>query len=76
MIRRIINWFAYLLHIKKRERKSALDSLLGLLPILVCYAVIRGAVKWVGLPPLPWYLRLIFWIKHRIRYVRAIVIGY
>lgn len=76
MIRKIVDWFAYLLHIKKRIYKPALESILELLPLLIGVGVMVAIIKQFAPFNPPWYMRIFYYIKYRIQYLRMVVIGY
>jgi len=79
MIHRIVDWFLYILHLKKRPiGKLAIESLIDILPIVIAAGIIVGAVKSLklDLPIKPWYKRYWFRIKHTIRHYRMVIVGY
>ena len=78
MIRRLVDWLLYMLHIKHRQDKSVIESLEELMPFLYACLVIMGMWKSikVSLPKLPWYTMAWQWIKFHIQRARTIAIGY
>lgn len=78
MIRIFIEWLLYILHIKKKEGILAIECLERLMPVLFAAMIVLGMNRLLGalLPRLPWYRRIWQSIKARVRYVRAVVVGY
>lgn len=78
MLRRLIDWLLYTFGFKKREKKSAIGSLLDLLPLVVAAAVIRGAFRYMELEPTRLSLRqrLYRWLRRATWRLRIKLIGY
>ena len=77
MIRRFAEWLLNVLGIRKRVRKSALECLMDVLPVVYTAAILVGIVKQFGpFPLLPWYKRLWFRIKRIFQRTRMVVVGY
>jgi len=77
MIRRLVNWFLYTLHIRERKSISAIVSLVELLPLLTACAVIMHAVVAFGpFPRKSSYKRIMLWVKYHIQHLRRVVVGY
>ena len=86
MLRKLIDWLEDLLlyllvklHLRKKPKsRTAVESVLDLVPIVFAVVGIMGIVgsMQLGLPELRWYQRLLFWIQRPFRKFRLVVIGY
>lgn len=86
MIRRLVDWFLYALRIKKRDKRSGIQALMDLAPLLFATFTIMVIVapfaeeyrEW--LEKLPWYrkypIKIKQKIKHNLAILRREVIGY
>jgi len=78
MIRRLIEWLLHILHIRRRRKVGALQSLTDLIPMLFCTVALVGLFNWLApfLPDQPWYERVWWSVWYRVQHVRAIIVGY
>ena len=74
MLKRLVNWFLYTLRLKKRPAsKSGLESLLDVPLVVTAAAILLEVVRSLGLP---WYKRILLYIKRSSKLFRIIVVGY
>ncbi len=78
MIRRLVDYILILLHLKKRDTRSALEVLLGVLSTVLCASILIGAFRYLNLYPKrrPWYKRLRNYLHYKLMYTRMRTIGY
>lgn len=78
MIRKLVDWLLYKLHIKSRDGLAAIECVNQLIPILFVVMVLTSIFRSMRgiLPKLPWHAVVWFWIRSYVRRARAIVIGY
>jgi len=76
MIRRFVDWILHILHIKRREPKSALEAILELIPYLLACMVVRFIVNKLDLPSPTLWQRVLFGLRLRLRHWRMVVIGH
>lgn len=75
MIRKLVNWLLRTLHIRRKQKKSALVSIMELLPILYAMMAVAFMVR-RAVGDLPLRIRIWLRVKYCVRYVRAAIIGY
>ncbi len=76
MIRRIVDWILYLLHIKARDKRPAIEQLLDILPMLFTVGVVVCIVNSFPLPELNWCERILHRLRFMFRRWRTVAIGY
>lgn len=77
MIRRIVNQLMYLLCVKNKSRKSLLEMLQELLPVIFAANIIVEAIRAFGIEiRLPWYKRAWRKLVNYIKIMRRVIVGY
>ena len=76
MLRRIVNWFGYLLHIKERKELNLLQTLTELLPVIYAAMIVMVGVRVFEPSAVSRHKRLKHRLRHWFSITRAVVIGY
>lgn len=79
MIRRLVDWLLYSLHIKKRPlRKSGIEALSDMIPIIFAVGFVFSIINFFGkdLPPLTLWQRILRKLRSLFTRFRLVIIGY
>lgn len=76
MIRQIVDWILYRLHVKIKKEVSALESLISLVPFIFLGLIVIGIVNSMKLPPLSLWQRTMLKFRYCLHHIRTVVIGY
>lgn len=79
MLKRIVDWLLYTLHLKKRPvGKSGLETLMDILPYIFAVTLMVDIVNRFNIPKLElsWYERALLVVKQSFNKLRVAVVGY